>query len=188
MDKTKIEQGVSLILEGLEVDLTDHNFDETPQRVARAYTEIFASPERIATVFEEPYTDFILVKNHEMYTLCPHHLLPVRMRISLAYIPDGKVLGLSKLVRIMQQANSGPILQERFTSDVRSRLEHALETPGRKYSPNQKGVCVLVEGWHGCIAIRGVRSTASTITMASAGLFDKDPKTLERFLALTGRK
>lgn len=206
MQKTKIEEGIRLVLEGLEVDLDDHNFTETPQRYAKAMAEMFAQHNGAPTSFEETYTDFILVRGHEIYTLCPHHLLPVRMHVSLAYIPDGKVLGLSKLVRVMQQANQGPVMQERFTYGVRERLEHALETfsspdgfkgsgpvakpvpnpipEGWEYAANQKGICVLVEGWHGCMSMRGVKSDASTITMATSGLFETDSKMLDRFMFL----
>jgi len=100
------------------------------------------------------------------------------MLVSLAYIPDGRVLGLSKLVRIMQQANVGPIMQERFTYSVREKLEYSLRM-------QQKGICVLVEGWHGCMALRGVKSQASTVTMATSGEFAVDYKMLDRFLLLT---
>lgn len=200
MQSKLIEEGVALILQGLEVDSNDHNFFETPQRYAKALGEIFAQHNGPPTAFEEQYTDFILVRGHEIWTLCPHHLLPVRMCVSLAYIPDGKVLGLSKLVRVMQQANTGPVMQERFTYEVRARLEKALETcegiPGSlmiaedppyvsaAYSPNQKGICVIVEGWHGCMSMRGVKSNASTITMATSGEFDKNPLMVDRVLLL----
>lgn len=206
MIKSKIEEGIKLVLEGLEVDPLDHNFTDTPQRYAKAMEELFAQHNGAPTSFEESYTDFILVRGHEIYTLCPHHLLPVRMVVSLAYIPDGKVLGLSKLVRVMQQANSGPVMQERFTYGVRERLEKALEVftvDGEKIDKprsghiitcmdpksydlqlNQKGICVLVEGWHGCMSMRGVKSNASTITMATSGLFETDSKMLDRFMFL----
>lgn len=204
MKKELIEQGISLVLAGLEVDLNDHNFTDTPQRFAKAMAEMFEQHNGPPTAFEESYTDFILVRDHQIYTLCPHHLLPVRMRVSLAYIPDGRVLGLSKLVRVMQKANTGPVMQERFTYAVRERLEKALETrihftgdtsymsvaevQNREYSTNQKGICVYVEGWHGCMQMRGVRSDASTITMATSGLFETDHKMLDRFMLLVGRR
>jgi GTP cyclohydrolase I len=81
-------------------------------------------------------------------------------------------------------------MQERFTNEVRARLEKALETDadiGKPYKTNQRGICVLVEGWHGCMSMRGVKSAASTITMAVSGEFEDDKK-LDRFLALTGRR
>jgi GTP cyclohydrolase I len=181
VDKTTIAKGVQLILEGLGVDKSDHNFFDTPQRYARALEEIFAPPLNHTTTFEESYADFILVREHEIHTLCPHHLLPMRMLVSLAYIPNGRVLGLSKLVRIMQKANSGPIMQERFTYAVKDILEESLEQ-------EVDGICVLVEGWHGCMSMRGVRSSASTITMASSGHFADDDRMLDRFLSLVRGK
>ena len=178
MNRKLIEEGVSLILKGMNVDLSDHNFTDTPKRYAKAVDELFLQHSGEPTTFVESYTDFVLVRGHELHTLCPHHLLPVRMLVSLAYIPDGRVLGLSKLVRIMQQANVGPIMQERFTYSVREKLEYSLRM-------QQKGICVLVEGWHGCMALRGVKSQASTVTMATSGEFAVDYKMLDRFLLLT---
>jgi GTP cyclohydrolase I len=189
VNKPRIEAGVKMILAGLEVDPDDRNFHDTPQRFTKALAEMFAQHNGPPTAFEEQYTDFILVRGHELWTLCPHHLLPVRMHVSLAYIPDGKVLGLSKLVRVMQQANSGPVMQERFTYDVRTRMEKALEEwvdfNKDVYRANQKGICVIVEGWHGCMSMRGVRSNASTITMATSGEFEKNPLMIDRVLLLT---
>lgn len=200
-DDSKIRAGVQLILEGMAVDLKDHNFTDTPKRYAKAMKELFAQHEGEPTTFEEKYADFILVRGHEIYTLCPHHLLPVRMLVSVAYIPDGRVLGLSKLVRAMQAANVGPIMQERFTDKVKENLERDLgivSTVGETtlagnsveishYEPNQNGIVVLVEGWHGCMSMRGVKSTASTITMSASGHFEDDPAMLDRFLMLVRR-
>lgn len=180
MDVELIEQGVQFILSGLEVDPSDHNFSETPQRFARAMQEIFAPHNGLPTSFEETYTEFILVRGHEMYTLCPHHLLPVRMVVSLAYMPMKRVLGLSKLIRIMQEVNSGPIMQERFTHDVLNRLSTALEG-------SYHGAAILVEGWHGCMAIRGVKSNATSITMACDRRFEADRGVMDRFLTLCRR-
>jgi GTP cyclohydrolase I len=178
MKNELLEQGVALILAGLEVDLDDHNFTDTPKRYAKALGEIFAQHNGPPTAFEECYTDFILVRGVKITTLCPHHLLPVRMRVALAYIPSGRVLGLSKLVRVMQQANTGPVMQERFTYAVRERLETALAS-------TINGICIMVEGTHDCMALRGVKSDATTITMATSGRFDTEPALLDRFLLLT---
>lgn len=177
MDQPLIAAGVKLILQGLEVDPSDHNFTDTPARYAKAMAEMFAQPSSSLTTFEESYSDFILIRGHKMYTLCPHHLFPVRMSVSIAYIPDGRVLGLSKLVRVMQMANTGPVMQERFTYAVREILNAAL-------LHGNKGICVLVEGHHGCMQCRGVKSDASTITMAASGAFEDDTRMLDRFMFL----
>jgi GTP cyclohydrolase I len=175
MNKDLIAEGISLVLKGLNVDLTDHNFTDTPKRYAKAMEELFAQHPGEPTSFEETYTDFILVRGHNMYTLCPHHLLPVRMLVSLAY--------------------SGPVMQERFTGEVVNRMERALESgimvAGRMvtdgYQPGQKGIYCHVEGWHGCMAMRGVQSNASTITEMSTGQFKKDAALVAKVMSNINR-
>src|SRR5258708_28963964 len=115
MNSHKIEKGVALILAGLEVNPTDHNYAETPERYARALVEMFSPPETEWATFEEDFSDFILLRGHTMWSLCPHHLLPVNFNVSLAYVPNGNVLGLSKLARLLYECNDGLLLQERFT-------------------------------------------------------------------------
>lgn len=166
MNSDLIEQGVRLILRGLDCDLRDQNFQDTPERVAKVYRQMFASNEKGWNDFKETYADIILMRGHEMFTVCPHHLLPVRMVISLAYRPAGRVLGLSKLARVCQEVNSGPILQEAFTARVVQLLSDLT---------GAQDVACRVIGEHGCMKIRGVRSNASTITEKFLGAFEQDP-------------
>jgi GTP cyclohydrolase I len=174
----KIEQGVRLILQGLECDAHDPNFAETPERVARAYEEMFAVDEdNEYTTFTEAYADFILLRRHKVWSLCPHHLLPVRLIVSVAYIPAGKVLGLSKLARVLNDCNPGPVLQEAFTREVVSRLESIVSC---------SGVACFVEGSHGCMQIRGVKTDGDVVTSAFSGSFLANARLQDRFFQLIG--
>lgn len=179
MDLSKIENGVELILKGLGCDLADRNFLDTPNRVARFYEEMFNAKDTEWATFPEDYTDFILLKGHRMWSLCPHHLIPVRFDVSLAYIPNGEVLGLSKLARVLDEANSGPLLQEKFTMEVTRRVNQICN--------GVKGCAVLVEGQHGCTLIRGVRSNAEFVTYRLEGVFREQPELEERFFQLARR-
>lgn len=176
MNFGKIEHGVELILEGLNCDLSDRNFLETPNRVARFYAEMFGDKPTEWATFPEEFTDFILLRRHRMWSLCPHHLLPVRFDVSLAYIPNGNVLGLSKLARLLAECNTRPLLQERFTKD-------ALTTLGA-ICKGVQGSAILVEGKHGCTEIRGVHSNAEFVTYRLEGRFKDECELEERFFSL----
>lgn len=179
LDKIKIAQATELLLEGLGVDLSDHNFADTPDRVARAYAEIFSPPELDIPVFAEDYTDMVLMRGHEFYTLCPHHLLPVRIVASLAYIPNGSVIGASKLVRMIHDVNRKPMTQEALTKAVTCRIRQL--TKG-----DSQGEAVMMRGEHGCFRIRGVRSSADMVTWKFAGLFQTDRDLQTQFMRLVG--
>lgn len=176
MDLGKIERGVELILKGLDCDLADRNFLDTPNRVARFYAEMFASQSNEWATFPEDFTDFILLRRHRMWSLCPHHLLPVRFDVSLAYIPNGHVLGLSKLARLLHECNTKPLLQERFTKDALNTLNSICK--------GVKGAAILVEGQHGCTLIRGVHSEAQFVTYRLEGLFQSEADLEYRFFDL----
>ena len=176
INQHKLEKGAALILEGLGVDrANDRNYQDTPERYARALMEMFAPLETEWAVFPEEFSDFVLLRDHLLYSLCPHHLLPVKLYVSLAYIPNGRVLGLSKLARITQACNSGPVLQESFTQSVVDKIG--------KLVKGIKGAACLVEGRHGCMEMRGVKSHGHLLTYKFSGEFLKDPSLQERFLA-----
>ena len=179
IDHGKIEKGIRLVLQGLGCDLKDRNFLETPERYARAMQEIFDPEDVDYATFEEDHTDFVLLNGHRMHSLCPHHLLPVKFEVYLAYIPNGEVLGLSKLVRLLHDINRGPLLQERFTTDVIKKVKEIL--------PQCGGIATLIEGWHGCAQIRGVHTKASFKSYKLDGLFANDPSYESRFFRLVGR-
>jgi GTP cyclohydrolase IA len=176
---TKIEKGVELILKGLGVDLSDRNFIDTPERYARVLQEMFTTKETEFAVFPEDFTDFIMLRGHTLFSLCPHHLLPVEFNATVAYVPSGEVLGLSKLARILDETNDKPLLQERFTRDVVHRF-HTL-------CPSIHGAACLIKGLHGCTKIRGVRSSAEFITYFMDGDFKKKKRLEDRFFELARR-
>lgn len=179
MNIDKIERGVELILKGLGCDTKDRNYMDTPERFARAMAEMFESPQTEWATFEEEHTDFVLMRNHKMFTLCPHHLFPVLMRVSFAYIPNGHVIGLSKLARVLHEVNSKPLLQEEFTHSAVQKLKELL--------PGVKGVACMVVGEHGCMKIRGIKSDeADIVTYWMEGLFTGDPMLEQRFFNLVG--
>lgn len=173
-----IEKGVGLILKGLEVDPTDRNFLETPERYAKFLQELFDNKDTEYATFPEEYTDFILLRQHKMYSLCPHHLLAVEFLASVAYIPNGQVLGLSKLARVLDDANDGPLLQELFTRRVLELL--------KKNCVGIQGVACLISGQHECLKIRGVKSDARFITYKLEGKFKEDTILADRFFRLCG--
>jgi GTP cyclohydrolase I len=175
VDHGKIEKGVRLILAGLGCDTKDRNYAETPERVARAYAEMFRPNESEYATFEESYADFILLRRHQIWSLCPHHLLPVRLITSVAYVPAGEVLGLSKLARVLTDCNPGPILQEGFTRQVVQRLDSIVPT---------YGAACYVEGAHGCMQIRGVKTSGDVITTAFTGQFKTEQYLQDRFLRM----
>jgi len=179
MNHAKIEAGVRLILAGLNCDTKDRNYAETPERVARMFEEVFRPNESEYATFDEEYADFILLRNHTIWSFCPHHLLPVRLITSIAYIPHGEVLGLSKLARVLADCNAGPILQEAYTRKVVAVLNTIVTT---------SGTACYVEGTHGCMQIRGVKSTGDVVTSAFSGDFKTDGELKSRFFALCGSR
>lgn len=173
-----IEKGASLILRGLGADVVnDRNFIETPERYARALAEMFLPEDKGWAVFPEDYNDFILLRDHLLWSLCPHHLLPVKLYVSVAYIPNRNVLGLSKLARLCDDCNRGPLLQEAFTKAVLDQLYRICR--------GVRGAACLVEGRHGCMEMRGVRSNAHFLTYSFRGEFEANERLQDRFIAMS---
>jgi len=175
-DWQRVERGAKLILEGLGVDLTDHNFASTPARVAKVYEEMFCPKETGWPVFDEDYTDIVILKGHTFYTLCPHHMLPVEIRASVAYFPNGKVIGASKLCRLIHEVNRKPLTQEKLTDLICSAIQDYTKGTSR-------GEAVLLQGEHDCFKIRGIKSNASMVTYKFKGLFE-DAENQRRFIEL----
>lgn len=175
----KMEQGVRLLLEGMGADVNgDENFRLTPQRVARMYQELFTRPVFSATAFPSTYGGMVILRGHKCHGVCPHHLLPVEMRVHIGYIPGTKVLGLSKLARVVESHLTGPVLQE----DLGERIADTLCTVGAK------GVAVVIAAQHGCMRHRGVETDADVVTSTMRGQLLLNPAAREEFLQLiTGR-
>lgn len=175
MNRELIEQGARLILQGLEVDVDDHNFARTPQRVADVYEEMFCPPNTGYPVFSEEYTDLIMIRGHEFYTMCPHHLLPVHIWAAVGYKPNGQVIGASKLMRMMHDVNRIPMTQERLTKEIQKRIWSLTMN-------TSAGEAIILKGHHGCFSMRGVKSHAATmLTVKYGGEFEQNAELRQRF-------
>lgn len=191
MNKTKIQQGIRLVLEGLAGPewKEDPNYKDTPRRVADFYEEMFSQQSYEPTTFPAKYRQMIVLAHHKQWAMCPHHLLPFELDISVAYIPAGngesEVLGLSKLVRLIQNHFEEPILQEDLTDSVADEVLRVL-TKNPVSAP--QGVGVLIEGAHTCMQARGVKTAAYVVTEALRGVFLKKPEVRLEFFELIRRK
>lgn len=182
MDKQRIENAVREILLAIGEDPDREGLQETPKRVANMYAEIFSGlendPKQYLKIFNETDNDeMVVVRDISMYSMCEHHLLPFVGKAHIAYIPcDGKVIGLSKLARIVDSFSKKPQLQERLTSQIADFLEENL-------SP--KGIAVVVEAEHLCMTMRGARAAgAKTQTSALRGIMRKDARTRAEAMSL----
>ena len=181
VDKAKIEQAIRLFLEGIGEDPDREGLKETPQRIARMWEEFDKLREFNFKLFEEfgEYNEMVLVKDIAIYSFCEHHLLPFFGKAHIAYIPNGIVCGLSKLVRTVRAISLRPQVQERLTSQIADFLMEQL---------NPKGVAVVLEMEHLCMSMRGVMSPGHlTTTSALRGVFLSDLRTREEFLKLIGK-
>jgi GTP cyclohydrolase I len=172
-----ILEGVKLILQGLEVDPNDQNYIKTPWRVLETYKELFNHVTPFPPTFKDAYTEMLVARHHKAWGMCPHHLLPVHLDVSIGYIPAGSVVGLSKLARIANHALGKPILQEAVTQDIVDSLM-------TKIKPTPKGAACVIEGQHLCMQMRGVKTPGNVVTSAMQGLFLTDPATRSEFLSL----
>lgn len=182
MDLQKIENAVRDILEAIGEDPNREGLQETPNRVARMYAEIFAgledNPERHLKIFNETDNEeMVIVRDIPMYSMCEHHLIPFMGKAHIAYIPkNGQVIGLSKLARIVDSFAKRPQLQERLTAQIADFLYEHLDP---------QGVAVVVEAQHLCMTMRGARAAGSeTRTSALRGVMRSDAKTRAEVIAL----
>jgi len=181
MDRKKIEEGVRLILQGIGEDPDRPGLFETPRRVADMYQEIFSGidsnpMEHLVPVDGEYHDEMVLVREIPLYSLCEHHLLPFAGMANIAYIPEGgRIVGLSKIVRVLETYASRPQVQERLTTQVADSIMEGLRP---------KGVMVVIEAEHLCMSMRGVRKPNSiTVTSAVRGSFRKDERTRSEMLS-----
>ena len=184
VDLARIETAVRTILAAVGEDPDRNGLLETPERVARMYAEMFAGlktdPGRhLAKVFDEEYDEIVLVSDISFCSMCEHHLLPFTGRAHIAYLPSGKVVGLSKLARVVEEVARRPQVQERLTQTVADLIEERLSA---------RGVAVVVESTHSCMTMRGVRKPGSMcLTSAMRGIFRDDPKSRAEVLGLINR-
>ncbi len=178
IDKEKIKQAIRLFLEGIGEDPDREGLRETPERIARMWEEFERMRSFDMKLFEEfgDYNEMVLVKDIRFYSICEHHLLPFFGKVHIAYIPNGVICGLSKLVRTVRAFSLRPQVQERLTDEIADFLERELKP---------KGVGVVIEAEHLCMSMRGAMSPGHiTTTSALRGVFLKDMKTREEFLKL----
>ena len=182
-DAQKVEEGVSLILDGIGEDTGRDGLKETPRRVAEMYREVFAGlhadPEAVVdAVFDVAHDEMIMVRDIEVAAFCEHHLIPFTGKAHVAYIPgdDGRITGLSKLARLVDVLAGKPQVQERLTTEIADVLERVLKP---------RGVFVVVEAEHLCMSMRGVKKPGSeTVTSSVRGVFRTDPRTRAEAMGL----
>ena len=186
MDLPKIEHAVREILEAIGEDPDREGLQETPQRVARMYAEVFAGlhidiSKDIKTFHGEGNDEMILIGDIPFYSMCEHHLLPFHGKAHVVYIPrDGKIFGLSKVARIVDTLSRKPQLQEKLTSEIADAIEQAVDA---------RSVCVVLEAEHLCMTMRGIRKPGSkTVTSAMRGGCRSDIRTRNEALALINRQ
>lgn len=182
MDRKKIEKAVLMFLEAIGEDATRKDVLKTPQRVAEMCEEIFGGisqdPEKeLEVLLDQDHDEIILLKDIPIYSVCEHHLLPFMGRAHVAYIPQGgRVTGLSKLARVTDILCKRPQVQERLTTQIAEIIVNKLKP---------KGVMVIIEAEHLCMAMRGVKKPGTlTITSVVRGIFRKNEKTRQEALAL----
>lgn len=185
VDHERIEAAVREILTAVGEDPDREGLLETPARVARMYAEMFSGlnddPRRhLGKAFTEKYDELVLVRDIAFNSMCEHHLLPFMGHAHIGYIPDGRVLGLSKLARVVESVSHRPQVQERMTEQIADLLEHDL---------GAKGVAVVLEASHTCMTIRGVRKPGSLcVTSAIKGIFRDNVSSRAEVLSLINGK
>ena len=181
MDKEKIEQAVRLFLEGIGEDPNREGLLGTPDRVARMCSEIYGglgqdAGQYLHTTFEAKNNELILEKDIDLYSVCEHHLLPFYGKAHIAYIPDGRVAGLSKLARTIEVCAKRPQIQEQLTAQTADALMEHLKP---------KGVMVVIEAEHMCMTMRGVRKPGTkTLTYVCRGVFENNNELINRVLMM----
>lgn len=181
MDKEKIKEGVRLMLEGIGEDINREGLLETPDRIARMCEEIFGGLQEEAAVhlqkqFSATNNNIVLERDITFYSVCEHHLLPFYGEAHVAYIPDKRVAGLSKLARTVEVFARRPQIQENMTAEIADAVWENLKP---------KGVMVMLEAEHMCMTMRGVQKPGTiTSTIVTRGVFEEDFGLQQTFLQM----
>ena len=185
MDKEKIMEGVRLILDGIGEDINREGLLETPDRIARMYEELAAgytddAAKHLAKRFHVDNNDMVVEKDIHFYSFCEHHMLPFYGTAAIAYIPDGEVVGLSKMARTVEVYAKRFQLQERLSAQIADAFMQEL---------NPKGVMVLIEAEHMCMTMRGIKKPGTkTVTAVTRGVFDNNEELQNRFCRRVERR
>lgn len=181
VDLKAIEEAVKVILSAVGEDPSRPGLIQTPRRVAKMYEEMFSGlyldPARhLKVVFPEEYDEMVLIRDIQFTSMCEHHLLPFHGVAHVAYIPNGKVTGLSKIARVVEEVSRRPQVQERMTQTIAEMISEHLST---------SGVAVVVSAEHSCMSIRGIKKPGSTtVTSALRGMFKTNQATRVEFMSL----
>lgn len=181
VDQNKIKEAVKLLLEGIGEDTAREGLADTPDRIARMYTELFAGMTEepsapLSRVFTVENSEMVLEKDIVFYSMCEHHMLPFYGKAHVAYVPDGKVVGLSKLARTVEIYARRLQVQERMTNQVADAVMEHLKP---------RGVMVVLEAEHLCMTMRGVKKPGSkTVSIAARGIFEEKPELQDRFFQM----
>jgi GTP cyclohydrolase IA len=181
IDPDAVEQAAADLLRALGADLDAEPLNETPRRVADAYVELLTPQPFRATTFpnDDGYDQLVVARSIPFHSLCMHHLLPFHGVAHIGYLPGARIIGLSKLGRVVEYFGRDLQIQERLTTQIADWLQRELEP---------KGVGVVLEAEHLCMSLRGVQKLgAKTVTSALHGLVRDDARTRQEFLALTTR-
>ena len=173
MDKERVKKLVRELIIEIGEDPTREGLKDTPRRIADAYSEIFGgydTDSELSVQFSED-SETVVAKNIQFYSMCEHHMLPFYGTIQIAYVPNGRVFGISKLVRVVEKFSKRLQIQERITKNIADEL----------YAQGVKGVAVVADAEHLCMKMRGVKNDAKVTTSAFRGTFE-DQKTKEELL------
>ena len=181
IDHEKVEQAVRLLLEGIGEDVNREGLIDTPDRIARMYEEIYGGMEEdaathLSRTFTVDSSEMVVEKDITFYSTCEHHFMPFYGKAHIAYIPDGKVVGLSKLARTVEVYAKRPQIQEQLTAQIADALMEYLKP---------QGAMVMLEAEHMCMTMRGVKKPGSrTVTFVTRGVFEQDERLQRQFFDL----
>ena len=179
MDKEKIAQAVRMLLEGIGENPDREGLKDTPARVANMCGELFAGmniTEHLSRTFAADNNELVIEKDIQFYSLCEHHLLPFYGKVHIGYVPDGKVVGISKLARTVEVYARRAQIQEQLTAQIADDIMEYLVP---------KGVVVMIEAEHMCMTMRGIKKPGTkTVTIVNRGCFEDDDSLRKTFLEL----
>jgi len=184
-DQERIKAAITSIIQAIGDDPTREGLIDTPRRISEMYADIFSGmnenpEEHLKVGFEEGHQEMVIAKDVAFYSMCEHHFLPFYGTAHVGYIPNGRVVGASKLSRVVDVLSRRPQLQERLTSQIADTIVKVLEP---------RGVAVILEAEHLCMTMRGIKKPGSKIvTSAMRGLFRQRAATRAEFLTLIGKR